>query len=108
MKKPGKFPRGIINPSSLSSSIDPERSEKVIISVLKSYLAQFGSFKPHVLYFQEALSRNSRSSRISARLAIFVVVSVSQTDVALNVVISLSYLSIKFFQSTILLLPDNF
>ena len=51
MKKPGKFPRGVINPSSLSSSIDPERSEKVIISVLKSYLAQFGSFKSHILYF---------------------------------------------------------
>ena len=34
-----------------SSSIDPERPEKAIISVMKNYLVHFESFEPHILYF---------------------------------------------------------
>ena len=34
-----------------SSSIDPETPEEAIISVFKSYLVHFGSFKRHILYF---------------------------------------------------------
>ena len=34
-----------------SSSIDPEMPKKAIISVFKSYLVHFGSFKRHILYF---------------------------------------------------------
>ena len=34
-----------------SSSIDPEIREKAIISVFKSYLVHFGSFKRYILYF---------------------------------------------------------
>ena len=34
-----------------SSCIDPEGPEKAIISVLKSYLVHFGTFKLHILYF---------------------------------------------------------
>ena len=33
-----------------SSSTDPERPEKAIISVSESYLVHFGSFKPHIRY----------------------------------------------------------
>ena len=33
------------------SSIDPETPEEAIISVFKSYLVHFGSFKRHILYF---------------------------------------------------------
>ena len=34
-----------------SSSVDPEMPDKAIISVFKSYLVYFGSFKCHILYF---------------------------------------------------------
>ena len=108
MKKPGKFPRGVINPSSLSSSIDPERSEKVIISVLKSYLAQFGSCKPHILYFHGSFVEKFEVIEDKCTISHIRCCQCFTTDVALNVVIWLSFLSIKFFQSTILLLPDNF
>ena len=40
-----------------SSSIDPETPEKAIISVFKSYLVNLGSFKRHILYFVQVLSR---------------------------------------------------
>ena len=34
---------------------DPEGPEKAIISVLKSYLVHFGSFKLHILYFHASV-----------------------------------------------------
>ena len=34
-----------------SSFVDPEMPEKAIISVFKSYLVYFGSFKCYILYF---------------------------------------------------------
>ena len=44
-----------------SSSIDPETPERAIISVFKSYLAHFGSFKCHILYFCASIVEKIRS-----------------------------------------------
>ena len=44
-----------------SSRIDPEMPEKAIISVFKSYLVHFGSFKRHILYFSASIVEKIRS-----------------------------------------------
>ena len=63
-----------------SSSIDPETPERSIISVFKSYLVHLGSFKRHILYFCASIVENIRSHRREPHEAMFVVVSVLQTD----------------------------
>ena len=74
-----------------SSSTDPETSEKAIISVFKSYLV-------HILYFWASIVEKIRSHWGEVREAMFVVVCVptNGSNVACNVVIWLSFLSIKF------------
>ena len=81
-----------------SSSIDPETLEKAIISVFKSYLVHFGSFKRHILCFCASIVEKIRSHSGDVHEAMFVVVSVrtNGSSVAFNVVILLSSLSIKF------------
>ena len=88
-----------------SSSIDPETPEKAIISVFKSYLVHLGSFKRHILYFCASIVEKIRSHWGEPYEAMFVVVSVptNGSNVAFNVVIWLSFLSIKVLQSTIYL-----
>ena len=88
-----------------SSSIDPETPEKVIISVFKSYLVHLGSFKHHILYFCARIVEKIRSHWGEPHEAMFVVVTVptNGSKVAFNVVIWLSFLSIKVLQSTIYL-----
>ena len=88
-----------------SSSIDPETPEKAIISVFKSYLVHLGSFKRHILYFCASIVEKIRSHWGEPYEAKFVVVSVptNGSNVAFNVVIWLSFLSIKVLQSTIYL-----
>ena len=44
-----------------SSSINPEKPEKAIISVFKSYLVHFGSFKCHIVYFCASIVEKIRS-----------------------------------------------
>ena len=44
-----------------SSSIDPETPEKGIISIFKSYLVHFGSFKRHILYSSASIVEKIRS-----------------------------------------------
>ena len=88
-----------------SSSIDPERTEKANISLKQSYLVRFGSFKRHILYFH-ASYQEIRGHSGEVHEAIFVVrscVSENGSNVAFNVVIWRSFLSIKFLQSTIYL-----
>ena len=86
-----------------SSSIDPETPEKAIISVFKSYLVHLESFKPYILYFCASIVEKIRSHWGEPYEAKFVVVSVptNGSNVAFNVVIWLSFLSIKVLQSTI-------
>ena len=84
-----------------SSSIDPEMSEKAIISVFKSHLVNFGSFKRHIYYFVQALSRKceviEEKYTKAYYLALFVVsVPANGSNVAFNVVIWLSIVSVKF------------
>ena len=81
-----------------SSSFDPEMPEKVIISVFKSYLVHFGSFKRHMLYFCESIVEKIRSHRGEVHEGILFVVSVlkNKSNVAFNVVIWLSFLSVRF------------
>ena len=81
-----------------SSSINPEKPEKAIISVFKSYLVHFGSFKCHIVYFCASIVEKIRSHWGEVHEAMFVVVSVptNGSSVACNVVIWLSFLSIKF------------
>ena len=88
-----------------SSSIDPETSEKAIISVFKSYLVHLGSFKRHILYFCASIVEKIQSHWGEPYEAKFVVVSVPRngSNVAFNVVIWLSFLSVKVLQSTIYL-----
>ena len=88
-----------------SSSIDPETPEKAIISVFKSYLVHLGSFKRHILYFCASIVEKIRSHWGEPYEAKFVVVSVptNGSNVAFNVVIWLSFLSINVLQSTIYL-----
>ena len=88
-----------------SSSIDPETPEKAIISVFKSYLVHLGSFKRYILYFCASIIEKIRSHWGKPYEAKFVVVSVptNGSNVAFNVVIWLSFLSIKVLQSTIYL-----
>ena len=88
-----------------SSSIDPEMPKKAIISVFKSYLVHLGSFKRHILYFCASIVEKIRSHWGEPYEAKFVVVSVptNGSNVAFNVVIWLSFLSIKVLQSTIYL-----
>ena len=88
-----------------SSSIDPEAPEKAIVSVFKSYLVHLGSFKRHILYFCASIIEKIRSHWGEPYEAKFVVVSVptNGSNVAFNVVIWLSFLSIKVLQSTIYL-----
>ena len=88
-----------------SSSIDPETPERAIISVFKSYLVHLGSFKRHILYFCASIVEKIRSHWGEPYEAKFVVVSVptNGSNVAFNVVIWLSFLSIKVLQSTIYL-----
>ena len=50
-----------------SSSIDPETSENAIISVFKSYLFHFRSFKRHILFLCGRCRENQKSLRRSAR-----------------------------------------
>ena len=47
--------------------------EKVIISVFKSYLVHFGSFKRHMLYFCESIVEKIRSHRGEVHEGTFVV-----------------------------------
>ena len=86
-----------------SSFIDPETPERAIISVFKSYLVHLGSFKRHILYFCASIVEKIRSHWGEPYEAKFVVVSVptNGSNVAFNVVIWLSFLSIKVLQSTI-------
>ena len=88
-----------------SSSIDPETPEKAIISVFKSYLVHLGSFKRHIFYFCASIAEKIRSHWGEPHEAKFVVVSVptNGSNVAFNVVIWLSFLSINVLQSTIYL-----
>ena len=88
-----------------SSSIDPETPERAIISVFKSYLVHLGSFKRHILYFCASIVEKIRSHWGEPYEAKFVVVSIptNGSNVAFNVVIWLSFLSIKVLQSTIYL-----
>ena len=88
-----------------SSSIDPETPDKAIISVFKSYLVHLGSFKRHILYFCASIVEKIRSHWGEPYEAKFVVVSVptNGSNVAFNVVIWLSFLSINVLQSTIYL-----
>ena len=88
-----------------SYSTDPETPEKAIISVFKSYLVHLGSFKRHILYFCASIIEKIRSHWGEPYEAKFVVVSVptNGSNVAFNVVIWLSSLSIKVLQSTIYL-----
>ena len=88
-----------------SSSIDPETPEKAIISVFKSYLVHLGSFKRHILYFCASIVEKIRSHWGELHEAMCVVVSfpTNGSNVAFNVVIWLSLLSIKVLQSTIYL-----
>ena len=81
-----------------SSSIDPETPEKAIISVFKSCLVHFGSFKRHILYFCASIVEKIRSHWGELHEAMLVVVSVptNGSSVACNVVIWLSFLSFKF------------
>ena len=80
-----------------SSSIDPETPEEAIISVFKSYLVHFGSFKRHILFFCASIVEKIWSHWGEVHEALFVVVSVptNGSSVACNVVIWLSFLSIK-------------
>ena len=73
--------------------------EKVIISVFKSYLVHFESFKRHMLYFCESIVEKIRSHRGEVHEGILFVVSVlkNKSNVAFNVVIWLTFLSIRFF-----------
>ena len=59
-----------------STSIDPETPEKAIISVFKSYLVHFGSFKRHILYFCASIVEKIRSHWGEVHEAMFVVVSI--------------------------------
>ena len=88
-----------------SFSIDPETPKKAIISVFKSYLVHLGSFKRHILYFCASIVEKIRSHWGEPYEAKFVVVSVptNGSNVAFNVVIWLSFLSINVLQSTIYL-----
>ena len=88
-----------------SSSIDPETPERAIISVFKSCLVHLGSFKRHILYFCASIVEKVRSHWGEPYEAKFIVVSVhtNGSNVAFNVVIWLSFLSIKVLQSTIYL-----
>ena len=81
-----------------SSSIDFETPEKATISVFKSYLVHFGSFKSHILYFCASSVEKILSHWGEVQEAMFVVVSVptNGSSVACSVVIWLSLLSIKF------------
>ena len=83
-----------------SSSTDPETPEKAIISVFKSYLVHLGSFKRHILYFCASIVEKIRSHWGEPYKAIFVVVSVptNGSNVAFNVAILLSFLSINVLQ----------
>ena len=78
--------------------IDPEMPEKAFISVFKSYLVYFGSFKCHILYFKASIVEKIRSHWGEVHEGILFVVSVptSGSNVAFNVVIWLSFLFIKF------------
>ena len=71
----------------------------------KSYLVHLGSFKRHILYFCASIVEKIRSHWGEPYEAKFVVVSVptNGSNVAFNVVIWLSFLSIKVLQSTIYL-----
>ena len=50
-----------------SSSIDPEMPEKAIISVFKSHLVNFGSFKRRIWYFCASIVEQIRSHRGEAQ-----------------------------------------
>ena len=43
------------------SSIDAEMPEKAVVSVFKSHLVNFGSFKRHILYFCASIVEKIRS-----------------------------------------------
>ena len=87
-----------------SSSIDPETPEKAIISVSKGHLVHFGSFKSHNLYYCASIVEKIESHWGEVHEAMFVVVSVptNGSGVACNVVIWLSFLSIKFLSIIVL------
>ena len=70
--------------------------EKAIISVFKSYLVHFGSFKPHILYFCASIVEKIRNHRGEVYEGILLVVSVptNGSNVAFNLFIWLSFLSI--------------
>ena len=78
-----------------SSSIDPETPEKAIISVFKSYLDHFGSFKRHIWYFSASIVKKIQSHWGEVHKAMTVVLSVptNGSSVAGNMVIWLSFLS---------------
>ena len=70
--------------------------EKAIISVFKSYLVHFGSFKRHILYFCASIVEKIRNHLGEVCEGILLVVNVptNGSNVAFNVVIWLSFLSI--------------
>ena len=80
-----------------SSFIDPETPEKAILSVFERY---FGSFKRHILYFCASIVEKIRSHWGEVHEGILFVVSVpgptNGLNVAFDVVIWLSFLSIRF------------
>ena len=87
-----------------SSSIDPERPEGAIISILKGYLVHFGSFKPHIWCFHASIVKKFKvigEKCTSPYSMLSVLLRTDQSIQAFNVVIWLSFLSIKFLQTTI-------
>ena len=80
------------------SSVDSETPEKATISVSKTYLIHFGSFKRHILYFCASIVEKIQSYWGVVHEAIFFVVSIptNGSNVAFNVVLWLSFLSVKF------------
>ena len=81
-----------------SCSINPETPEKAIISVFKSYLVHFGSFKRHILYFCASIVEKFRNHWGEVHEAIFFVVGIpaNGSNVSFNVVLWILFLSIKF------------
>ena len=80
-----------------SSSIDPERPENAIILVMKNYLVHFESFEPHILYFHVSIVEKGEVTKSYSHVVVSVPTNGS------NVVIWLSFLSIKLLQLMICL-----
>ena len=73
-----------------SSSIDPERPDEAIITILKSYLVHFGSFKPHIWCFHASIVKKfevigEKCTSPYSLLSVFL--QTDQSILAFNVVI---------------------